>query len=141
MTGSGGCGSYSYILSRLLDEFDIQTRFVQMKVNDDFGGHIVLEAKTDKGWKVLDASYNLVFRNEQNEMASFEEISKNWTYYSKQVPADYNPDYKYEDLRYTNWSKIPVVLPAIKGILNGTIGKEAADKVSLRTLFLKKFNV
>ena len=40
MTGSGACGSYSFVLSRLLGEMNIDTRLAQMKVDGKFGGHI-----------------------------------------------------------------------------------------------------
>ena len=33
-------------------------------------------------------------------------------------------NYSYEDVRYSNWTKIPVVFPAIKKILDLTIGKQ-----------------
>ena len=63
------------------------------------------------------------------------------TYYKPQLPAGYDMNYRYEDVRYSNWTKIPVVMPSIKKILDLTIGKTEADTISLRTYFLRKYNI
>jgi hypothetical protein len=44
-------------------------------------------------------------------------------------------------VRYSNWTKIPIVLPAIKKILDLTLGKQRADDISLRIYFLRKYNI
>lgn len=49
--------------------------------------------------------------------------------------------YKYEDARYTNWDKIPIILPAIKKVLDWRLGIKKADHVSLRIFMMRKFNV
>lgn len=141
MTGSGACGSYSYVLSRLLDEFNIKSRFAQMKVGDNYGGHIVIEAEIDGSWVVLDPSYNLYFQTENNHLASFKQVSSNWDYYKQQVPVNYDAKYNYADVRYTNWDKIPVVLPAIKNVLSIFKSKEEIETMSLRSLVLQKFSL
>lgn len=141
MTGNGACGSYSFVLSRLLNELGIETRFAQMKVGDSFGGHILVEAKTSQGWVVLDASYNLHFRRKDGLLASFKDVQNDWAYFRGQVPDNYNMSYNYSDVQYTNWNKIPVLLPAVKGALNLTLGKERADTYSLRNLALQKYRL
>jgi hypothetical protein len=141
MTTNGACGSYSYILSRLLNELNITNRIAQMKVNGKYGGHILVEAKTSKGWVVLDGSYNLYFKKENGQLASFNDVQNNWDYYRTQVPANYDLRYKFDGVRYTNWNKIPIIMPLIKGILRLVVGKEAADHFSFRTFFLRKFHL
>jgi hypothetical protein len=138
-TVNGACGSYSYTLSRLLNELNITNRIAQMKVNDLYGGHIIVEAKTSKGWVVLDGSYDLYFKNANGQLASFNDVQHNWNYYRTQVPSGYNYQYNYAGVRYTNWDKIPVVMPALKSILKLAIGEEAVNELSLRTVFLRKF--
>lgn len=141
MTVDGSCGSYSMILSRILTELKISNRIVQMKVNGIYGGHIIVEAKTaQNGWVVLDPSYNLTFKKPDGTMAAFSDVSNNWEQYSKQVPEGYNMNYRYEGARYTNWNKIPVLMPALKSVLSLAIGKERTEKISLRTLSLRKFH-
>lgn len=139
MTGKGACGSYSYILSRLLSELKIPNRIAQMKVDGNYGGHNIVEAKTDKGWVVLDPLYNLYFTRQDGNMASFADVQKDWGYYKMQIPQGYDEKYNYADVRYTNWSKVPVIMPAMKKVLQWTIGKEETETFSLRTHMLRKY--
>ncbi|NII24077.1 hypothetical protein HB364_03220 [Pseudoflavitalea sp. X16] len=141
MTGQGACGSRAYVLGRLLQEMSIDVRFPQMTVNDQKAGHILVEAKTSYGWVVLDASYNTFFRKQNGQLAGFADVKADWAHYQQQVPADYNMAYRYEDVRYTNWDKIPLVMPLIKNVMYWTMGKEKTDSYSLRSLVLRKFNV
>lgn len=141
MTTNGACGSYAYILSRLLNELKIPNRIAQMKVDGLYGGHILVEAKTSKGWVVLDGSYDLFFKRADGSLASFDDVKNNWAHYSSQVPADYNYHYRYDGVRYTNWDKIPVVMPVIKGFLTLAVGKEIANSFSFRTYALRKFHI
>jgi hypothetical protein len=141
MTGNGACGSYAFVLSRMLNELGVETRFAQMKVGNEYGGHIIVEAKSNDKWVALDASYDLMFRKPQGGFASFNDVKENWNYYKAQTPANYDQSYNYSAVRYTNWNKIPVIMPALKGILNITIGEKAANEFSLRSIFLKKFDI
>lgn len=141
MTGQHACGGFSYVLGRLLQEFDMNIRFAQMKVNGMFGGHILIETKMSYGWVVLDPMFNLYFTRPDGKMASFADVQADWLYYSRQVPAGYKPEYNYSAVRYTNWDKIPVVMPAIKNMLYWSAGKEATEGYSIRNLFLRKFDV
>jgi hypothetical protein len=141
ISSSGACGSNSYILSRLLNELKITNRIGQMKVGNLYSGHVVVEAKTSKGWVVLDGSYDLYFKKAGGQLASFKDVQHNWSFYRTQVPSDYKHQYKYEGVRYTNWDKIPVVTPALKSILMLVVGKEAVNELSLRTFFLRKFHL
>jgi hypothetical protein len=141
MTVNGACGSYAYILSSLLNRLNIPNRIAQMKVNGKYGGHILVEAKTAKGWVVLDGSYDVYFKKPDGSLASFADVGKNWDYYKNQVPADYDNSYRYEGVRYTNWEKIPVLMPLVKNISYLFIGKERTEGFSFRSLFLRKFHV
>ncbi len=139
MTARGACGSFSMVLARILQGYKFPVRIAQMKANGVFGSHIVVEALTDHGWIVLDPLYNIYFKNPSHQLASFNDVKENWNYYKSQLPPGYDMNYQYEDVRYSNWTKIPVVLPAIKKILDLTLGKQRADGISLRTYFLRKY--
>jgi hypothetical protein len=140
MTTKGSCGSYSYILSRLLQEMNIEVRIPQMKVKGENAGHILVEAKTSYGWVVLDPSFNLSFTRADGKMASFEDVHTYWNLYKYQVPANYKMSYSYDGVRYTNWNKFPVIMPVMKQILSWTIGKEKTETFSMRALTLRKFH-
>ena len=140
-TANGSCGSYSTVLARILLAGNAPVRFAQMKVNGVFGGHILVEGKSSGGWAVLDAMYDLYFVRPDGRLASFSDVKANWDYYKQQVPGDYDPDFRYSDVRYTNWEKIPVVLPLSKWTLDLVLGKEKADSISLRPYFLRIYHV
>ena len=112
-----------------------------MKSNGIFAAHNIVEAKSDHGWVVLDPFFNVYFEKPTHQLASFEDVKDNWNYYKSQVPPDYDLNYRYEDVRYSNWTKIPVFMPAIKKMLDLTIGKQRADNISLRTYFLRKYDI
>jgi hypothetical protein len=141
MTTRGACGSYALVLARLLNEYGYPVRIAQMKAEGIFGDHNLVEVNTGRSWVVLDPTFNLHFVTPDAHLASFADVQHNWTYYSAQTPKDYNPVYRYEDVRYTNWSKIPVLFPTIKSIFRLTMGEERTDTFSIRTLFLKIYTV
>jgi hypothetical protein len=141
MTANGACGSYARVLARILQEAHVKVRLPEMEVNGELGGHIITEALTKHGWVVLDASYDLHFVTPAGTLASFAEVQNNWAYYKNQVPANYNPAYRYEGVRYTNWNKIPVLLPMAKKIAQWVLGEERTETLSLRSYYLQPYNV
>jgi hypothetical protein len=140
MTASAACSSNAFILSRLLSELHIKNRIAQMQVRGNFGGHIIIEAETPQGWVVMDPFYNLYFTRPDGNMAGFADVHSNWTYYSKQVPAGYDSAYNYQGVRYTNWQKIPVIMPFLKNVLIFFWGRERTDSMSLRVWVIRKFH-
>lgn len=141
MTTSGACGSYAMVLSRVLEDLHFPVRIAQMKVKGIYGGHNIVEVKTGQSWVVLDPTFDVSFTRPDARLASFADVQHDWNYYSRQVPAGYNPTYRYEDVRYTNWSKIPVLFPTLKVLLNATLGQEKTNHISIRTWFLKIYDV
>ncbi len=141
MTARGACGSYSVVLARILQGYHYEVRIAQMKANGVFADHNIVETKTPHGWVVLDPLFDVYFINPDHKLASFEDVRTNWNFYLNQLPANYDTRYRYEDVRYSNWTKIPVLMPAIKKILDKTIGKQEADAISLRTYFLRKYDI
>lgn len=141
MTAEGACGSYSEVLARILQTYDYPIRIAQMKSNGVFAAHNIVEVKTSNRWVVLDPTYNTCFVRPDSKLASFDDVKNNWAYYAKQVPPGYDLAYHYEDVRYTNWHKVPVIFPAIKGALNLFLGTKEADTVSIRTYLLKIYTI
>jgi hypothetical protein len=141
MTGNGACGSFSRVLARILQANDVEVRLAEMKVSGRYGGHITIEANTSHGWVALDPSYDLYFTTPQGTLASFANVQQNWAYYKMQAPPGYNYAYNYAGVRYTNWNKIPVLLPATKKVLQWTWGKEKTEQLSLRTYFLQPYHI
>lgn len=140
-TAQGACGSHSYVLGRLLQQMNIDVRFPQMTVANQPAGHIIVEARTSYGWVTLDALSDVFFTNASGRLAGFNEVKNDWNTYKQQVPADYNMSYSYDGARYTNWDKIPVVMPLLKSVMSVAIGKETTEHYSFRSLFLNKYKV
>jgi hypothetical protein len=141
MTANGACGSFSMVLARILQGYKFQVRIAQMKSYGVYAAHNIVEAKTLHGWVVLDPLFDLYFINEYKQLASFQDLRNNWAYFRSQVPTDYDMNLRFEDVRYSNWAKIPIILPAAKKILDFTLGKQKADTISLRTYFLRKYDL
>ncbi len=141
LVGNGACGSASVILSRILKSYGYTIRFAQMKVNEKFGGHIIIEVKKDKDWIVLDPLYNLYFKKPSGEFASFDDVSKNINYYKNQFPVGYNTDYAFEGVRYTNWNKIKFISPLVKTTLDFFLGEEVANQISIRSYIVRIYDV
>jgi hypothetical protein len=141
MTSNGACGSYSQVLARIIRTFNFPVRIAQMKANGIYAAHNVVEANNGKRWILLDPTYDLYFVRPDAQLASFADVHQDWSYYSRQVPAGYNPLYRYEGVRYTNWSKVPILFPAIRKILNLTIGAERTDGMSIRTLCMNTYSI
>ena len=140
MTANGACGSYAMVLARIFQNYDFSVRIAQMKANGIFAAHNVVEVKTNSGWAVLDPLFDVYFKKPGRGLASFADVKNNWNYYRKQLPVGYDSTYKYEDVRYSNWGKIPFLMPTLKKLLDFIIGKQKADSISLRTYFLRMYD-
>ena len=141
MTTRGACGAYSQVLARIIGTYHYPVRIGQMKAYGYYGAHNVVEVNTGKYWVVLDPTFDLSFVRPDNHLASFADVRYDWAYYSKQVPAGYNNEYHYEDVRYANWTKIPILSPAMKGVLNLTMGTEKANGFCVRTLCMNTYSI
>jgi len=134
----GACGTHAHVLARLLQRVDIPVRIAQMQCEGHYGCHIVVEALVNGKYVVLDPLYNIKFRNKDNSLASFSDVQNNWSDFVDQLPSDYDHFYKYEGVRYTNWDKIPVVMPALKELMRLFIGNDV-ETLSLRVYVLNLY--
>jgi hypothetical protein len=141
MTTQGACGSYSQVMAMILKTYHYPIRIAQMKANGTWAAHNIVEAKTSHGWVVLDPTYNAHWTRPDGRLASFDDVHNDWNYYSRQVPANYDMHYRFEDVRYSNWTKVPFIMPGIKGLLNLILGKADADTISMRTWFLEIYAI
>lgn len=142
MTARGACGSYAIVLARILQDYKYPIRIAQMKANGVYAAHNIVEVKTRTGWVVLDPLFNVFFSKPgKNGLANFQDVHNNWEYYKRQLPPNYDMSYKYDAVRYSNWTKIPILMPTVKRMLDRVLGKEKADTLSVRTFFLRMYDV
>lgn len=139
LAGSGGCGSFTSVVGRLLVSAGYPIRILQMHCGPDPACHILLEVQLDGRWVVVDPSYNLLFQNTDGSIASYDQLHHNFSAYAAQTPRDYNPAYRFEDARRTNWDKIPVLMPLLRGLLNATMGETWTNELSLRAWVLNRY--
>ncbi len=143
----GACGSFSAVLARALLKAGFPVRIGQMtclRASGELvpGCHMVVEAQVDGRWAVFDAMYDLHFRTPDGQLAGFQAVSADWPYFQTQVAADYPVRwYNYHAVRYTNWDKIPYVMPAAKAALRWLGMGERVDTMSLRVYVLEKFRL
>jgi hypothetical protein len=133
---AAACGDASAILFRLLDDAGIPSRMAQMRCGGRDGCHIIDEAFIGGRWVALDPLFNLAFRNDRGQLATFKEISANWQSFRKQAPPGYSQRYRYEAVRYTNWQKIPIVMPALRRVLVAIFGEARTSEISLRSYLM-----
>jgi hypothetical protein len=141
LTGQGACGSYSKCLARLLIYCGYPVRIGQMKVRGQFGGHIFVEARVDDRWVVLDPLYDLAFRRPDSSLAVYADLQKNWPAFSSQTPRGYDPGYRYEEVRYTNWNKIPVLMPVLHWLSGVVLGEQRTANISVRAHLLRVYDL
>jgi hypothetical protein len=141
MTANGACGSFAIVLARLYDDYNFPVRIAQMKVNGVYAAHNIVEVGTAHGWAVVDPLFDVYFVRPDGKLAAFADVQGNWAYYRQQLPRHYDSNYRYAGVRYSNWTKIPFILPAVKKILDLVIGKPAADSISMRTYFLRIYDL
>ncbi|MDB4056852.1 hypothetical protein N9522_00695 [Candidatus Thioglobus sp.] len=134
----GACGTHVHVLARLLQKINIPVRIAQMECKKKYGCHIVLEAYINNKYMVMDPLFNLTFKNKNGTFASFDEVKNNWDYFTAQLPKAYDRMYAYEGVRYTNWDKIPLVMPLAKKILRLFI-KDKVEYISIRSYVLNVY--
>jgi len=137
----GGCGSYSYVLAKLLISKGINTRIGQMKCGDEWGCHVIVEAKINDKWIILDPTYNIAFTNKNNQIVGFKELHNNFNKFKSQTPSHYPEEFTYDDIRYTNWNKIPLLFKTIKKVLKIFLKKEEINNISLRVLVMNIYKI
>lgn len=141
MTGTGACGSASIVLARILKANNYKVRIAQMKVHEQWAGHMVIEVKKHGSWIVLDPLLNVYFKRTDGEFASFDEVSENWKYFVRQLPVGYPMQYCYQDVRYTNWSRLGKFELITKKVLIYFFGVDFVEDFCVRSYFLRVYNI
>lgn len=134
--GGGACGGYSLFLARLLKKMGYHIKTVQVKVNGKYGGHITLGVVDGNRLLLVDPLYDLYYKDSLGHMVDIHEVAKNWSYYVKQVPPNYNHNYDYQSgWRYTNWDKLGIISRGIYKVGVKIFGKERVDNYAFTDHF------
>ncbi len=128
MAPTGHCGSFSQVLARALQRDGFDVKIGQMLVKGVWAAHVVVLASVGDRWVALDPYFDVAFHAPDGTLLAVEDIRRDWEHLRTQCPPNYDPSYRYEDVRFTNWRGIPVDL------LGAFFGG-----VSLRTHFLNLY--
>jgi hypothetical protein len=143
--GTGACGYYSLFAARVFQKLGYQPKIVQQRVNNRWGAHITvaLPLKSGKKMILVDPLFKYTFRDTQNHLSTLHDVMAHWaTYYAKHTPANYNPNYNYQQgWRHTNWDKYGVVSRSVYKILSFLMGKDRTDALSLRMWIIDAYRV
>lgn len=140
MCPDGACASFAMVFVRTCQVAGFDARISHL-MKGDSSAHMVGEVLLNDKWVYVDPQWNVCFHSSAESLASFDEISADWDTYLKQVDETTRNGYVSYGItstsrQNTNWSKIPVIMPLAKSALDQTIGKVAADRISLRSFFL-----
>ena len=142
MYGSGACGGYSMVLARTLDVLGYLVRIGQLKaVQGGWGAHIIIEYYSDllHKWVMIDPLFTFIPRTKSGNMANIKYVAKHWSTFDDQMPEDFKRQYRYNDVRYTNWDKFGGILKPYYGLAKLFKGKAYADTICLRMYRLSTF--
>jgi hypothetical protein len=136
LEGRGVCRSHASVLGRLLDRAGIHFRIVRIYFPEagTWACHLGIEANAEGKWRAIEPFDNIVFP------VDYAELSRHWNDYKNLAPMGYDPHLDKAEIFYTNWARIPVIMPAIKKILD-VAAPEFASTVSLRSYLLNVYRV
>lgn len=142
MYGSGACGGYSAVLARTLQVLGYDVRIGQLKViKGGWGGHIIIEYFSPllKKWVMIDPLFTWIPRTKSGNMASVKYVAKHWQDFEGQMPEDFKRQYRYTNVRYTNWDKFGGIPKLYYKLAKLFMGKTYADNICLRMYRLSTF--
>lgn len=141
MYGAGSCGGYSKVLTRSLSLAGYKVRIGQLKVQGNYGGHILMEAysKEFKKWILVDPLFGVMVTDSTGYPVSYIEAEARWDAVKNRFPLKYQIIYRYQGIRYTNWDKYGWVSQSIKKMGDLIVGKDTMDTFSLRPLLLSTY--
>lgn len=136
----GACASFAFVFVRTCQVAGFDARVCHLMKGDTVA-HVVGEVFLNNKWVFVDPQWNICFQLPSGTLASFDEISANWAEYLPQLEAPVGDNYvsygfTSTNRQNTNWSSVPILLPATKSLLDLVMGKAAADQISLRSYFL-----
>ncbi len=134
----GGCGSHTRVVVSMLQASGIQCRPLFLLDESGKSIHTVVQADIDGRWAIADALFGVVFRRDDGTLATAEDLAADSALYHRQVAwgRGYPTDYTYERRSIMNWGKVPVVLPALKGMLEGVFGAHRIDDYARPSIWM-----
>jgi len=127
----GSCGSQSSVVVALLQARGIPSRHLFVFNRRGESVHDIVEARIGGRWVVADPQFRLVFRRPDGQLATARDLADDKRIlhaFADSIPR-YAGTYTYDSTGNMNWRKVPVVLPALKALLERTIGPERVSRI------------
>lgn len=143
MYGAGSCGGNSKVLARSLYLAGYKVRIGQLNVKGYFGGHILMEvfSKDFNKWILIDPLFGVMVTNSVGYPLSYKEAEQHWDEIKNIFPINYQLEYHYNGIRYTNWDKYGVFSKTLKSVAKCCFKEDKIDEFSLRPLLLSTYKV
>jgi hypothetical protein len=127
----GTCGSRANVTIALLQQRGVPARHLFLLDERGRSIHDVVEARIDGTWVVADANYGIVYRRPDGSLATAADLASKPALFHAHVDtiADYDRRYTYESVAHMNWGKIPVLLPAFRGMLERVLGRDRVAEI------------
>ena len=139
----GECGAYAGILARTAQLAGWEVRLVQILDPNETCLHVANELRTTDGWMFVDAMFEVVGQPASGSgVLDAPALAVHWREHPEEATEEYaRYGWIPERYRYTNWQAIPLVLPAVRKVLETVKGTRWVDGVSLRTYSLNMHRV
>ncbi len=134
----GPCGSYSRVVHVMLDERGIRNRFLFLTDPRGSTIHTVLEVELGGKWAVVDPSFGIVYRRPGGGYASAAELKADPSLLQWNVRSieGYDASYAYQSTTHLNWKKVPILLPALRIVLEALLGPERVAEIGRPDLWI-----
>lgn len=131
---SGECGRNAKLFALLVRKTGTPARLAYL-YRDEEPIHVIAEVYYEEKWRVFDVGAGYYYLVNGNSFATAEDLKNSPSLFESVVNKyKYNPLYTYEDVRRTNWIKVPIVLPALYRVLKKIIGNKV-DEFDLNIAF------
>lgn len=143
------CASFAFVLANMLRVGGHQARIAQMSIDGKPAKHMLVELYAEGGWRCLDPSFDASWVKQDGTLASCAEVADRWDHYKLQAvtttqalsfPSAYQHiNYDAGGVRHTNWEAVPLLMPAVRNVLERMAGREWVEGLSVRMWFLNRF--
>ncbi|MCK4352519.1 transglutaminase domain-containing protein [candidate division WOR-3 bacterium] len=137
LTHGSNCGGFSKVFAVLLRRDGFPARLLFLYQNK-IPVHVVTEVYHKKRWVVFDPFYGYYYPMNDTLLATAEDLKRNPNLLQKFVNRTKYPInfYTYQDVRRTNWTKIPIISSKVYKLIRIIIG-EKVDKIALNVITLR----
>lgn len=127
----GPCGSRSRVVVAMLKSRGVPARLLLLLDTKQHSIHTVVETHIDGRWVVADPTYDIVFHRRDGRLATRDDLMRDPGLLALATAGrdPYPAIYSYTRASHTNWHKIPVLLPAARGVLTAVLGPDVVYEI------------